>query len=76
MRGVNFDLLPNELVLLYDSADIDSTSNTRQLHEVERGSDYVVFSPLVSFTASVEHVWQFLASPFSPPRSFIEYTAI
>lgn len=76
VRGVNFDLLPNELVLVFDEDEINTMSDTRRLIEVDRGVNYVVFRPIVSFAASVVHSWRFLAYPFSAPRSFIEYNVI
>lgn len=76
VRGVNFDLLPNELVLVFDYDEINTMSDTRRLVEVDRGVNYVVFRPIVSFIASVVHSWRFLAYPFSAPRSFIEYNVI
>lgn len=76
VRGINFDLLPSSIIATYSTDWIDSTDNRRFLSEVERGDNYFILEVSSTSSPSVEHSWQYFATPDSPPRSLVEYTAI
>lgn len=69
-------MLPSNLVMLYTIEYLNTDNPNRYLEEVERGFDYIVFRTLSTFTSSSVKLWQFLASPFSAPRSLIPYSVL
>lgn len=76
IRGINFDLLPSNLVAFFQSSLINSTVTYHTMSEVERGGDYVIFETNVEHNFTESHVWQFFGSPSEPPRTLVEYVAI
>ena len=78
VRGSGFDLLPTELVLS-DSNEYAITAELptfNLLRLVSKTNYRMVFETTQEGTASYEHQYVFLASPFDAPRTIIPYDTL
>lgn len=74
MRGFGFDELPNELVMGYNrSAVLNTETSYSNVYLVEKNSSEMVFEVRTAHTFVNTEVLNLLATPFSVPRSIIEY---
>ena len=76
MRGVNLDILPDEILLFYADIYADYTSASRFLSVAERDENHIVWTNSVELTKSTPLLWNLLYTPLSPPRTPIDYVAL
>ena len=74
MRGFGFDSLPDELVMGFNpSSVLSAETGYSMVFLVEKNSNSMVFEVQNSHTFTDDTTLTYLASPFAPPRSFLEY---
>lgn len=75
VRGTNFDLWPDEIVLGY-TVDAVRTFNEpiRLLVLAQKTQNTLVFRVQQTFTYEQAHRWIYFGSPSTAPRYILEYT--
>lgn len=78
VKGNNFDVWPGEIVL----SSSDNLVISQPLPQgvimrlVERTKTELVFEQTIGVTYGIEHVWQYFAAPYDPPRSLLVYRLV
>lgn len=76
LRGINFDLLPNDLVLSYDSLHFQDTEQEYYWVIDSRSNDTITFRVQITASFASNHVWKYILSPVNPPRVLSEYVLL
>lgn len=73
MRGVNFNLLPDELILTFSENYRHSSELLYFWRLVDRSDTSLSFCVQITDSISRDELWNLLYSPFNPPRTKIDY---
>lgn len=76
LRGINLDLLPDDLILTYSQNQAQEANPVRFWVLDSRGDDFITFRVQVTDFFTVDHIWNFIYSPSAPPRVISKYILI
>lgn len=73
VRGINLNLLPDEIFLSFRESP--PFSDSQKFVVVERDDTSIVFRPLQAAQFAL-HLWQYLFTPLSEPYSSVPYISL
>lgn len=76
VEGLHFDSWPNELVLGFSEDAIMNeklVDSQRLMRLVSKSNTSLVFEAQVTFSYGVEHIWQYIGTPYATPRALLSY---
>lgn len=76
LRGVNLDLLDDGTILLYDYSRLNTDNEYYYMRLVSKSLVSATFELAVDVNYTHANVWNLLAAPFNPPRTFVEYVTL
>lgn len=73
MRGINLDLLPEDVFLSF--LDENSNVGNFKLVVVERDENSILFRPISNNNYAI-HTWQYFLYPLNPPYNSFPYVKL
>lgn len=76
LRGLNLNLLPNNLILTYAENHFQDNRPVYYWVLDSRGDDFITFRVQVSDYIDANLSWKYILSPSVPPRELCDYVLL